>query len=208
MRTSLSKTLFCGIAFAAVLLVPSVSNAQQKGVGKVTADKLPSPEISIIGKNKNFRPKDWMEAEVELNLPAANAEQKKAGYFDQITVKWYVAVPNPENPTTTIKLEKDVTHVNVPVGEAVYSSIYLSPNTLKRLTGRDRFDMAQIKDVSVEVMVNGNKIGEGSLKNIAPKWWENPAVSDQSSKFPLLNKNETPFKVLWWDRYAEIEEKH
>ena len=38
-------------------------------------------------------------------------------------------------------------------------------------------------------------------------WWNAGSLSDQSSKFPLLNKHETPFKMLWWDRYAEIEEK-
>jgi len=24
---------------------------------------------------------------------------------------------------------------------------------------------------------------------------------------PLLNKNETPFRAMWWDRYAEISEQ-
>ena len=27
----------------------------------------------------------------------------------------------------------------------------------------------------------------------------------RTNKYPLLDKNETPFKFLWWDRYLEIE---
>jgi len=35
------------------------------------------------------------------------------------------------------------------------------------------------------------------------RWWDKLTPY---KKIPLLNKNETPFKFFWWDRYAEIEE--
>jgi hypothetical protein len=57
------------------------------------------------------------------------------------------------------------------------------------------------------VLVNGVKVGEESTKGVAG-WWN--SASDKISrteKIPLLNKYETPFKIFWWDRYAEIEER-
>lgn len=59
--------------------------------------------------------------------------------------------------------------------------------------------------MAVEVLVNGAKVGQAN--NGPDNWWNAPTVSDQTAKYPVLNKNETPFKMLWWDRYAEIEEK-
>ena len=37
-----------------------------------------------------------------------------------------------------------------------------------------------------------------------PGWWVSGKLS-RYDKIPLRNKNETPFKFLWWDRYLEIE---
>ncbi|MDB6078368.1 MAG: hypothetical protein JWO82_2115, partial [Akkermansiaceae bacterium] len=42
---------------------------------------------------------------------------------------------------------------------------------------------------------------------LKPGWWTSPNLSDQSTKFPLLNKDETPFSVLWFDRYPEIQKQ-
>jgi len=202
MLSTLRKTLAFGFAVACFA---SSANAQQKAtIGKLEFDAIPSPEIQT-GKAKSFKPKDWLEVEAEFTIPPLNAEQNKAGFIDSVTVKWYVAVKNPDGKGV-YKLAKDITHVNVPVNEAVYSSVYLSPNTLKRLTGQDRAAKGAVEVVGLEVLVNGVKVGEGTSK-MKEGWWNAGSLSDQSTRFPLLNKNETPFKMLWWDRYAEIEEK-
>lgn len=202
MCTTLGKTLFIGLALFGAALVPAT--AQQKAaIGKLEFDAIPSPEVAT-GKSKAFKPKDWLEVESEFTI-AGTPEQKKIGFIDLVTVKWYVAVKNPDGKGI-VKLAKDITHVNVPVDEPVYSSVYLSPNTLKRLTGQDRAGKGAVEVVGLEVLINGVKVGEGTSK-MKEGWWNAPSLSDQSAKFPLLNKSETPFKMLWWDRYAEIEEK-
>jgi hypothetical protein len=202
MRSTLRKTLAFGFAVACLA---SSANAQHKAtIGKLEFDAIPSPDVQT-GKAKAFKPKDWLEVEAEITIPPLSAEQNKAGFIDSVTVKWYVAVKNPDGKGV-FKLAKDIVHVNVPVNEAVFSSVYLSPNTLKRLTGQDRAGKGAVEVVGIEILVNGVKIGEGTSK-MKEGWWNAGSLSDQSSKFPLLNKNETPFKMLWWDRYAEIEEK-
>ena len=43
-----------------------------------------------------------------------------------------------------------------------------------------------------------------SQGSISKPWWQSPTMQ-RTNKYPLLDKNETPFKFLWWDRYLEIE---
>ena len=125
-------------ASAAVLsLFSSSAQAQGKGeVGNLTFDNIPSPEVQS-GKQKAFKPKDWLEVEAGMKLPAANAEQKKIGFINEVTVKWYIAVKNPDGKGV-IKLAKTINHINVPIDEEVFTSVYMSPSSLKRLTGTDK----------------------------------------------------------------------
>ncbi len=192
-------------ASAAALSLTATVHAQGKGeISPPVFDNIPSPDIQT-GKSKSFKPKDWLEVEAGIKIPATNAEQKKAGFINQVTVKWYVAVKNPEGKGV-IKLAKTINHINVPVDEEVFSSVYLSPSTLKRLTGSDRASKGAVEAVGIEVLVDGEKVAQGAVKQ-KEGWWNAGSLSDQSDKFPLLNKDETPFQMLWWDRYAEIQQE-
>lgn len=172
-------------------------------IGSLEFDELPSPDLGGT-KNKSFKPKDWLEVEAELKVPAMNREQQETGFVDQVVVKWYVAVKEKASGRVVL-LTKDITHINVPVDEEVFTSVYLSPNTLKRLTGSDRAGKNAVEVVALEVLVNGVKVGEETSK-MRSGWWNSPNLA-RGDRFPLLNKSETPFKIYWWDRYAEIEEK-
>ena len=190
---------------AAFTFLAAPVHAQGKAdVGDLVFDNIPSPEFAGV-KNKSFKPKDWLEVEAGIKVPAASADQKKIGFINQVTVKWYVAMDNPDGKGF-VMLSKTINHINVPVDEEVFSSVYLSPSTLKRLTGKDRAGKSAVKAVGLEVLVDGVKVGQGSVKQ-KDGWWASPSLSNQSDKFPLLNKMETPFAPMWWDRYAEIQEQ-
>ncbi|MCW1922948.1 hypothetical protein OKA05_10330 [Luteolibacter arcticus] len=201
-RTALAAVT-ASVAALAFLAVPA--HAQGKAdVGNMIFDDIPSPDVQGV-KGKNFKPKDWLEVEAGIKIPATNAEQKKAGFIDQVTVKWYVAFKNPEGKNF-IKLTKTIIHINVPVDEEIFSSVYMSPSMLKRVTGKDKAGKGDVEAVGIEVLVNGEKVGQAAQKK-PDKWWEAGSLSDQSDKFPLLNKDETPFAMAWWDRYAEIQKE-
>ena len=119
-------------------------------------------------------------------------------------MKWYIAVKNAEKSGTFLLFTKDIDYVNVPVSEEVYCSVYLSPSSIKRLTGFDRAGKSAVEYVGYEVLINGEKVAQETSKG-KPGWWN--AASDKisrSDKVPLLNKAETPFAPMWWDRYAEV----
>jgi len=75
---------------------------------------------------------------------------------------------------------------------------------VQRITGSKSVSSGIVKALGIEVLINGVKVAAKAEKE-KMGWWEAGSLS-RSSKYPLLNKYQTPFKTLWWDRYAEIEE--
>jgi hypothetical protein len=206
MNVLLRRTL--SLSASAILVGLSIGSALGQAAkvegAKPSFDDIPSPEFSG-GKQKSFKPKDWLEIETMLKISLAPEPKSKT--CERLTVKWYVAVKNPEKPSTMLLLTKDVEHVNVPLDEEIYVSVYLSPASLKRLTGTDKGGKSAVEAVGYEVLVNGEKVAAETTK-FKVGWWN--AASDKISRsdsVPLLNKDETPFSNMWWDRYAEVAEK-
>lgn len=206
MNVLLRRTL--SLSISAILVGLSIGSAFGQAAkvegAKPSFDDIPSPEFSG-GKQKSFKPKDWLE--IETMLKVSLAPEPKSKTCERLTVKWYVAVKNPDKPSTMLLLTKDVEHVNVPLDEEIYVSVYLSPASLKRLTGTDKGGKSAVEAVGYEVLVNGEKVAAETTK-FKVGWWN--AASDKISRsdsVPLLNKDETPFSTMWWDRYAEVAEK-
>jgi len=196
--------LFTTITCAAIgVLSHSAANAQSYKVepGKPVFDDLQSPEFSG-GKQKGFKPKDWLEIEASIKVQMAPAPPSQTA--ERILVKWYVAVEHPEKKGAYLLLTKDITYVNVPLNEETFTSVYLSPSSVKRLTGSDRGGKKAVYLVGYEVLINGEKVAAESNKE-KPGWWN--TASDKISRsdtVPLLDKSKSAFANMWWDRYAEI----
>lgn len=205
MNVLLKKSLsFAASAIIAGLSIGSAFGQAAKVVGeKPSFDDLPSPEFSG-GKQKSFKPKDWLE--IETKLKVSLSPEPKSKTCEKLTVKWYVAVKNPEKSGTMLLLTKDIEHVNVPLDEDIFCSVYLSPASLKRLTGSDKGGKSAVESVAYEVLINGEKVASETSK-FKVGWWN--VASDKISRsdsVPLLNKSQTPFSTMWWDRYAEVSE--
>lgn len=203
MNDLLRKSL--SLAASAVFVGLSIGSAHgqaAKVVGeKPSFDDLPSPEFSG-GKQKSFKPKDWLEIEAKLKISLSPEPKSKT--CEKITVKWYVAVKNPDKPGHMLLLTKDIEHVNAPLDEDIFCSVYLSPASIKRLLGTDKGGKNAVEAVGYEVLVNGEKIAAETSK-FKVGWWN--AASEKISRsesVPLLSKYETPFANMWWDRYAEV----
>lgn len=170
--------------------------------GKPKFDDLTSPEFG--GTNvKKFQPKDWLEVEASFKVQMAPEPPSKT--LESLIVKWYIAVKHPDKAGAYLLLTKDITHVNLPLNEDIFSSVYLSPASIKRLTGSDRAGKGAVSLVGYEIVINGNKLAHETNES-KPGWWN--STSDKISRsdtVPLLNKLETPFANMWWDRYAEIQ---
>jgi len=188
-------------AAALVFTGSALAQAVKVDVEKPTFDDLTSPTDFGGTKSKSFKPKDWLE--VEAKLKVAMRPEPPSKTLDRLTVKWYVAVKNPDKAGSFLLLTKDIEHVNIPLNEDIYSSVYLSPSSIKRLTGADKAGKNAVEYVGFEVLVNGEKLAQETSKGQVG-WWN--TASDKISRsetVPLLGKKDTPFSVMWWDRYAE-----
>lgn len=181
--------------------------------GKVEAsdpkfDELESPNLGGNTGSKRWKPKKWLESEVKfkIKMPKSYTQQ----YVDSVTVKWYVAIKNPDSKSRQkiLLLEKSIDYVNVPVDEDVYSSVYLSPAAIQRISGSDRASDSIIEAIGGEISVNGTADPRNKKRYFSHGkkvgWWSSSKLSRYDA-IALLDKNETPFKFLWWDRYPEIK---
>ena len=194
-------TAFTFAVIAAVSTPHADAQSYKVEAKKPEFDDLPSPDFGA-SKNKPFKPKEWLEIEAAIKIQMAPAPPSKTA--ERVLVKWYVAVENPDKKGTYLLLKKEITYVNVPLDEDVFSSVYLSPASVQRLTGSDRAGKSIVYLVGYEVLINGEKVAQETSKNKVG-WWT--AASDKISStdsVPLLDKSETAFANMWWDRYAEV----
>ncbi len=193
------------ITFSSIVAALALGSAFGQAV-KVTGespafDDLPSPQFAGV-KNKRFTPLDWLEIEAPLKVEMSPEPASKT--CDKMTIKWYVAVKNVEKPGTFLLFSKEIDHVNVPLNEEIFGSVFISPASLRRITGSGTGGKSAVEFVGYEVLVNGEKKAEGTNKG-KPGWWNTSSDKiSRSEAVPLLNKNETPFSAMWWDRYPEI----
>ena len=172
-------------------------------VGDPKFDELQSPEIQD-GNAKNFKPKDWLEVEVKLKVDRLR-EQPKDNYLDQIKVNWHIVVKGQDRKA--YKISRAITYVNIPTDEEIYVSIYLSPNTLRRITGNPKASKNDLEAVGGEVELNNEMVGFFSWGEKAGWWRKELRGVEATTKFPILDKTQTPFAPLWYDRYAEVKPK-
>lgn len=204
---NLRLSLLSATAVATICIsLQSTANAQayKAEPSKPTFDDLSSPNFSG-GKQKDFKPKDWLEIEASFKLQMAPEPPSKTA--ERVMVKWYIAVEHPEKAGAFLLLTKEITHVNVPLNEDIFSSVYLSPASIKRLTGKDRAAKSIVNLVGYEVLVNGEKVAQETSSSKVGWWNTTSDKISRSETVPLLNKSETPFAHMWWDRYAEILEE-
>lgn len=169
-------------------------------------DDLQSPQVNIA-KGKGFKPKDWLEIEFSAKLDNVPPANKNEPFHDSVTVSWNIILKGQDRKTYWVK--KTVEHVNVPADEEIFFSVYLSPNTIKRITGKDRGGKNDLEAVGGDISINGARAGFFKAGKFKAGWWtaDAPKTVTVTQKFPLLSKDQTPFKLFWYDRYAEIRQK-
>jgi hypothetical protein len=159
------------------------------------AQKTPSFQAGDV-KGKNIpNPRDWLELEVEFTVKGDPKTVVKDLLF-----RYYIGFRDQTGAARV--LTGDVKHINIVPGEELYSAVYVSPSTLGEITGDfRRFQPSSVEAVGVEVIYNGVIVGgKSSMSGARAKFWE--AAGTQPG---VLAKGDTPFALLWIDRYADAE---
>lgn len=155
-------------------------------IGKITPALTKTPEYTLkSGGEKRSKNGDWLEVEVEF--------ETKIDEVDEITFQYLIMIENK-------LLDGSVTHVSIPKGREHYSVMYVSPRALEKLSGGKPVNAGSIQNVWVIATKQGQLIDQAAIKNVAI-----PNVPKVMGM--VLNKMETPFAPLYFDRYEAIKGK-
>lgn len=182
------------LAFGACLVALSSAGVAQPRPGgefqitKISRNLITPPQFTYTGAQQyqtNQRDR-WLEVEVDFS---ASPE-----FTDELTFKYYILVNGK-------LLTGEVTHTNVAGGRDIRSVMYVSPKTLARVMGNRPLAPNAIQNIAVQLVQQGAVKHELSAERTQPNWY---ATMPQIAGL-VLNKNETPFAPLYWDRYEQIK---
>ena len=155
---------------------------------KITKNLVSTPQFTYTGAQQyptNQRDR-WLEVEVEFSATP--------DFTDELTFKYFILVNGK-------LLTGEVTHVNVAAGRDNRSVMYVSPRALARFAGNGGVTSNSIQNIAVQITQKGAVKDELSFSRAAGQWFAGlPALTGF-----VLNKNETPFAPLYWDRYEQIK---
>jgi len=191
------KRIFVSLAVIVSVVGMLASSAFAQGVaavaprpGDVVIDKItPSmqntPQYELVGGDMHrFRVKQWFEIEVEFTTRPAAISELTARYFVLFNGRL---------------LAGDVTHVEIAKGSDHVSVAYVSPKTMETLTAGKPLVPTMIENVWVQLVYEGQVLASKSFKGNVPL----PNLQQMNGL--ILNKLDTPFAPLYWDRYEEIK---
>ena len=191
--------LLCGLLLAALSSTVTAAPGDFK-INKVTVSLVPTPIIQFTGEQRESpsRTAQWLEIEVQFQAAPLTTDEATFKYFVQINN----AVIGGQLVGSAL-LVGEVVHVNVEKGQGLHSVMYIAPRTLARMFPGQPIIVGLITNAAAQIYVKGVPEAEGYAKGNPNGTW---AALPQTPGL-LLNKSETPFAPLYWDRYEAIKPK-
>lgn len=157
-------------------------------VNKIGKNLITSPQYGFTGAQQyttNQRER-WLEIEIEFTaVPELT---------DELTFKAFVLLNGN-------LLTGEVTNVGILAGKNNRTVLYVSPRGIAIASGNASITPASITNIAVQIVQKGSVKDELNLARMPAQWYSTmKAMSGY-----VLNKNETPFGPLYWDRYEQIK---
>jgi hypothetical protein len=185
MKTFLTWCATLLVSVGAYAQAPAVVTARDIKIEKISPSVTTSPQFQVSNTtDKRATYLKWLEIEVEFSVD-------RVELVDELTFEYIVEVGGKLCPG-------EITHVNIPKGNSHFSVMYMAPRSLDRLTGNKPLTQAMIGNMWVTIKKQGQTLATKSLQPGQPK---------NLQQFPglLVPRSETPFQVLWWDRYEAVK---
>jgi hypothetical protein len=173
-----------------VLLLATLAMARaqaQQGdvtIANITPSGVKTPIYQVSNIPQKRTPNlTWLEIEVQFaTVPPM---------IDELTFE-YTVVMNNQIYTGS------VTHVNIEKGAEHYSVAYVSPQTISAAMQGRTFTANSIQNIEIRVLKQGQVLATKDLKSGGI-----PNLPRQAGM--VLNKLDTPFAPLFWDRYEAFK---
>jgi len=186
---ALALAVLASAAIGAPALVPVPVTSKNVKIEKIMPNAVGTPEFTVSNTTpKRSQLQKWVEIEVEFAVDGLEL-------IDELTFKFDVLIGG--------KLYTgEITHVNIPKGKERYTIMYISPRNLDRITGGKQFNPSMIDNVWVTISKQGQALAISSIKDKSGRL---PVPNAQQFPGLLTPKSETPFSVLWTDRYEAVK---
>jgi hypothetical protein len=179
--------IFSLLAFAGVVSSSFGQAAIRAGdvkVEKIAPSFVRTPDFALAGgPAKRSKSAEWLEVEVEF--------QTVPDLIDELTFTYKILIGGK-------LLVGTVDHVSIPKGREHYSVAYVSPRSLDAISGGKPLTASAISGVWVDVSKQGQVIATLAHPRVAV-----PNLPQLTGL--VLNKSQTPFAPLWWDRYEALK---
>lgn len=168
--------------------VATVVTARNVKIEKIMPSVVGTPEFTITNTPpKRSQAQKWLEIEVEFAIEGVEL-------IDELTFKFDVKMNGKLCPG-------EITHVNIPKGRDRFTVMYISPRNLERITDGKPLNAGMIENIWITISRQGQKLAITSLKDKNSKEPPNLTLTPGL----LTPKAETPFSVLWSDRYEAVK---
>lgn len=182
---TLAVSAFAVLAFVLPAAAQAPLRAGDVKIDKATPTMVRTPEFSLSsGPSKRSENREWLEVEVEFTtLPEM---------IDELTFNYKILMGGK-------LLVGEVTHVAIPKGKGHFSVAYVSPRSLEALNGGKPPGANAVQGLWVDAAKQGQVLAQFTTARGAT-----PNVP-QVQGF-VLQKPNTPFAPLFWDRYEAIKQ--
>ena len=200
MKTSLLTALaVAGLCVAATRaqnssgLLPSTGLGLANGqfaVKNINVSTPKTPEFQTVGgetQSKRYTLGAWLEVEVEFSATAPAAEV--AFHYDLII--------------NGKLLTGDQTVQDVQPGQSLFTSVYVAPRTISTLLKGQPLTVNTLQNARVQILRPG--VAAPLAAKLQKDGGANFFATAQQIPGFVLNKAQTPFANLWWDRYETVK---
>ena len=173
--------------------LPAFAQKNDPEIKKIDAGFVDTPKYQFSGtKDKRSTPGQWLEVEVEF--------ASKAPIQEEVTMRVHVVFN--QMMAANKYFTGEVTYINVLEGPSKFGVMYIAPGSLKLVDNGKVPTANDIKEIGVELLIKGAVVHQANFKEAKNgTWW----TQMQPLQGHVLNKNQTPFAPLFWDRYEQIK---
>lgn len=176
-------------------------------IKKVDVKEQPTPQFNAGNVNeKRWRPKTWIEVDVEFNIKLPPESGGRDGTFPAMQMNVYLPLQHTTKDGKREVLQGTLDLINIPADGDCHALAYVSPATMKLIFQKN--NIAAVTDVQgwgVEVIIDGDRRAHAASIGKDP-WWE----KQDSFAFltgTILPKMKTPFASLWGDYDVAVQPK-
>ena len=155
---------------------------------KINRNFVTTPNIAYNGgpQYRTDQTARWLEVEAEF-IAAPD-------FTDELTLKYYILLNGK-------LLTGECTVVAVPAGRENRVVMYVSPHGITRCLGSQPPNTNSVQNITIQILQKGTLKDELNLNRAPAQWY----AQVQALPGLVLNKNETPFAPLFWDRYEQLK---